>query len=93
MTSILSFVPHSLYSLSPTRGPILNPFMTCLAFYLSTPQIAQKPFKMTEDYTAPKGTMIVPSVWAACQQVWIHHVNAPTHMLLTILHLSSVLIP
>ncbi len=33
------------------------------------PQMAQKPFKMTEDYTAPAGTMIVPSVWSACMQV------------------------
>lgn len=32
------------------------------------PQVAQKPFKMTEDYTAPKGAMIVPSVWSACMQ-------------------------
>ena len=37
------------------------------------PQMAQKPFKMTEDYTAPAGTMIVPSVWSACMQVsvWV----------------------
>ena len=34
------------------------------------PQIAQQPFKLTEDYTAPKGAMIIPSVWAACMQVW-----------------------
>lgn len=33
------------------------------------PQVAMKPFKMTEDYTAPKGTMIVPSCWASCMQV------------------------
>ena len=33
------------------------------------PQMAQKPFKLTEDYTAPAGTMIVPSVWSACMQV------------------------
>lgn len=32
------------------------------------PQTAQAPFKLTEDYTAPKGAMIVPSVWAACHQ-------------------------
>lgn len=32
------------------------------------PQMAQAPFKLTEDYTAPKGTMIVPSVWSACMQ-------------------------
>lgn len=33
------------------------------------PQIAQKPFKLTENYTAPKGAMIVPSCWSACMQV------------------------
>lgn len=32
------------------------------------PQIAQQPFKLTEDYTAPKGSMIIPSVWGACMQ-------------------------
>ncbi len=32
------------------------------------PQMAQKPFKMTETYTAPAGTMIVPSLVAACMQ-------------------------
>mmetsp|Transcript_1696 Transcript_1696/g.4250 ORF Transcript_1696/g.4250 Transcript_1696/m.4250 type:complete len:559 (+) Transcript_1696:128-1804(+) len=32
------------------------------------PQIAQKPFKLTENYTAPKGAMIVPSVWSASMQ-------------------------
>ncbi|GAX72950.1 hypothetical protein CEUSTIGMA_g405.t1 [Chlamydomonas eustigma] len=32
------------------------------------PQMAQKPFKLTEDYTAPAGTMIVPSLWSACMQ-------------------------
>ena len=33
------------------------------------PQTAQQPFKLTDNYTAPKGAMIVPSVWAACMQV------------------------
>lgn len=33
------------------------------------PQIAQKAFKISEDYTAPKGAMIIPSVWSACMQV------------------------
>lgn len=32
------------------------------------PQVAQKPFKLTEDYTAPAGTMIIPSCWAASMQ-------------------------
>ncbi|KAG1671059.1 hypothetical protein FOA52_000730 [Chlamydomonas sp. UWO 241] len=32
------------------------------------PMAAQKPFKMTEDYTAPAGTMIIPSCWAASMQ-------------------------
>mmetsp|Transcript_22957 Transcript_22957/g.50366 ORF Transcript_22957/g.50366 Transcript_22957/m.50366 type:complete len:531 (+) Transcript_22957:194-1786(+) len=32
------------------------------------PQLAQQPFKLTEHYTAPKGSMIIPSVWAACMQ-------------------------
>jgi cytochrome P450 family 710 subfamily A protein len=27
-----------------------------------------KPFKMTDDYTAPAGTMIIPSCWAASMQ-------------------------
>lgn len=30
---------------------------------------AQADFKLTDDYTAPKGSMIVPSVWSACMQV------------------------
>mmetsp|Transcript_6661 Transcript_6661/g.19183 ORF Transcript_6661/g.19183 Transcript_6661/m.19183 type:complete len:518 (+) Transcript_6661:369-1922(+) len=29
------------------------------------PQIAQAPFQLTEDYTAPKGTLIMPSITAA----------------------------
>ncbi len=33
------------------------------------PQMAQKAFKLTDNYTAPKGTMIVPSVWSASMQV------------------------
>lgn len=33
------------------------------------PQTVQKPFKLTEDYTAPAGSMVIPSVWAACMQV------------------------
>ena len=33
------------------------------------PHIAQAPFKLTDGYTAPKGTMIIPSVVAACMQV------------------------
>lgn len=32
-------------------------------------QLAQKAFKINDDYTAPKGTMIIPSVWSACMQV------------------------
>lgn len=32
------------------------------------PQQAQAPFKLTEDYTAPKGAMIIPSIWSACMQ-------------------------
>lgn len=32
------------------------------------PQVAQKPFKLTETYTAPKGAMIIPSCWAASMQ-------------------------
>ncbi|KAG2482695.1 hypothetical protein HYH03_018401 [Edaphochlamys debaryana] len=32
------------------------------------PQRAMAPFKLTEDYTAPKGTLIIPSVVAACKQ-------------------------
>jgi cytochrome P450 len=41
------------------------------------PQMAQKPFKMTEDYTAPAGTMIIPSLWSACMQVstWLCHAS------------------
>lgn len=32
------------------------------------PQVAQQPFKLTENYTAPKGTMIIPSVTACSMQ-------------------------
>ena len=35
------------------------------------PQIAQKPFRLTDDYVAPKGTLIMPSIHAACLQVWL----------------------
>ncbi|MEW5298009.1 MAG: hypothetical protein WDW36_001173 [Sanguina aurantia] len=29
------------------------------------PQVAKQPFKLTDSYTAPKGSFIVPSIWAA----------------------------
>lgn len=32
------------------------------------PQTAQADFQLTDNYVAPKGAMIVPSVWAACHQ-------------------------
>lgn len=32
------------------------------------PQRAQAPFKLTENYTAPKGTLIIPSIVSACMQ-------------------------
>uniref|UniRef100_A0A6T8Q4F7 sterol 22-desaturase n=1 Tax=Chlamydomonas leiostraca TaxID=1034604 RepID=A0A6T8Q4F7_9CHLO len=32
------------------------------------PQTAQADFPLTDNYTAPKGSMIIPSVWAACHQ-------------------------
>ncbi|GFR45001.1 hypothetical protein Agub_g6311 [Astrephomene gubernaculifera] len=32
------------------------------------PQRAQVPFKLTETYTAPKGSLIIPSVISACKQ-------------------------
>ena len=36
------------------------------------PQIVQKPFRLTEDYVAPKGTIIMPSIHASCLQVHLH---------------------
>ena len=33
------------------------------------PQIVQKPFRLTEDYVAPKGTLLMPSIHASCLQV------------------------
>lgn len=32
------------------------------------PQLAQQDFQLSENYTAPKGSLVVPSVWAACMQ-------------------------
>jgi hypothetical protein len=32
------------------------------------PQLAQRPFKLSDGYTAPKGSLIIPSITAACQQ-------------------------
>eukprot|EP00199_Chlamydomonas_sp_CCMP681_P000355 CAMPEP_0119116630 /NCGR_PEP_ID=MMETSP1180-20130426/52392_1 /TAXON_ID=3052 ORGANISM="Chlamydomonas cf sp, Strain CCMP681" /NCGR_SAMPLE_ID=MMETSP1180 /ASSEMBLY_ACC=CAM_ASM_000741 /LENGTH=544 /DNA_ID=CAMNT_0007105803 /DNA_START=25 /DNA_END=1659 /DNA_ORIENTATION=+ len=32
------------------------------------PHLVQKDFPLTENYTAPKGSLVVPSVWAACMQ-------------------------
>lgn len=34
-----------------------------------TAQITQAPFALGDDYVAPKGTLIMPSLIAACQQV------------------------
>lgn len=34
----------------------------------SVPQKAQRPFKLSETYTAPKGAFIVPWIDAACKQ-------------------------
>ncbi len=41
----------------------------------SDPQRAQAPFKLTETYTAPKGTLIIPSLVSASLQVrgWIYN--------------------
>lgn len=33
------------------------------------PQITQAPFPLSDDYVAPKGSLIMPSLIAACQQV------------------------
>ena len=33
------------------------------------PQIVQKPFQLTEDYVAPKGAILMPSIHASCLQV------------------------
>jgi cytochrome P450 len=32
------------------------------------PQVAMKPFKLTESYTAPKGAFIIPDIVSACRQ-------------------------
>ncbi len=32
------------------------------------PAIAMVDFKLTDDYTVPKGTLVVPSIWSACLQ-------------------------
>eukprot|EP00878_Enallax_costatus_P046918 GHUV01057238.1.p1 GENE.GHUV01057238.1~~GHUV01057238.1.p1 ORF type:complete len:364 (+),score=84.22 GHUV01057238.1:301-1392(+) len=32
------------------------------------PQVAMKPFKLTQDYTAPKGAFIIPDIASACKQ-------------------------
>ncbi len=31
-------------------------------------QIAQQDFQLTDNYVAPKGSLVVPSVWSACMQ-------------------------
>ena len=33
------------------------------------PQIVQKPFRLSDDYVAPKGALIMPSIVASCMQV------------------------
>lgn len=33
------------------------------------PQIVQKPFRLTDDYVAPKGAILMPSIHASCLQV------------------------
>ena len=32
------------------------------------PQVAAVPFKLTEEYTAPKGSLVIPSIWAATME-------------------------
>ena len=44
-------------------------------------QIAQKPFRLTDDYVAPKGALIMPSIVAANMQA-----SSPP-----LLHLSALL--
>lgn len=39
------------------------------------PQLAQQDFKLTDNYVAPKGTLIVPSVWSACMQVRVKRLS------------------
>ena len=34
-------------------------------------QVVQKPFQLTEDYVAPKGALIMPSIIAASMQVYL----------------------
>lgn len=37
-------------------------------------QVAQKPFRLTDDYVAPKGALIMPSIVAANMQASIPQV-------------------
>lgn len=32
------------------------------------PQLAQRPFKISDSYTAPRGTLIIPDIISACRQ-------------------------
>ena len=53
------------------------------AIFVCALQIAQKPFRLTDDYVAPKGALIMPSIVAANMQV-----NLFQHMRRTALFFS-----
>lgn len=57
-----------LYRMSYTRQ-VVKEVLRYRAPAAMVPQIAQKPFRLSDDYVAPKGTIIMPSIHAACFQV------------------------
>ena len=56
-------VACSRLCISPPHGGSLGLNRVCPL------QVAQKPFRLTDDFVAPKGTLIMPSIVAANMQV------------------------
>lgn len=59
---------ETLYKMTYTRQ-VVKEVLRYRAPAPMVPQIAQKPFQLTDDYVVPKGTLIMPSIHAACLQV------------------------
>lgn len=39
---------------------------------MMVPQIANKDVKLTEEYTAKKGSLVIPSLWASCRNGFVN---------------------
>ena len=57
-----------LYQMTYTRQ-VVKEVLRYRAPAPMVPMIAQKPFQLNDDYAVPKGTLIMPSIHAACLQV------------------------